>query len=108
MMVVMGTPLGGEAMKLKEMCLGEFLALSRRKLARGKTKFTLYLNPTTLPPSQLKAYKEVAIEDPVVGVKYLIYTKPNPQDGGWLLHVKVEEVAPFNSIVLPQKLPEKQ
>jgi hypothetical protein len=86
-------------MKLKEIAQGELFALSRRKLARGKTKFTLYLNPTTLPPAQLKAYKEVAIEDPVVGVKYLIYTKPNPQNGGWLLHVKVEEIAPFNPVI---------
>jgi len=99
MMVVMGTPLGGEAMKLKEMCLGEFLALSRRKLARGKTKFTLYIDPKKVPPASFKAYRETVVADEVVGVKYIVVTRPNPNDGGWLLHVKVEE-APFNPVIV--------
>jgi len=93
-------------MKLRELTQGELLALIRRQVAKGKVQFRLYLNPKTLPPSQLKAYREVAVEDQVAGLKYLIFTKPHV-DGGWLLHIKVVETAPFNGIHIPKEVAEK-
>jgi len=87
--------------KLHQMSIAEFLALSRFQLARGKKRFTLYLQPTKIPP--LKPFKEHRVEDSVVGVDYLVYVKPS-QEGGWLIRVRVME-KPFNT--LPQAILER-
>jgi hypothetical protein len=68
----------------------------------------LYIGPKKVPPASFKAYRETVIKDEIVGIKYIVFTRPNPSDGGWLLHVKAEEISPFNPIVLPQDLPAKQ
>ncbi len=84
---------------LREMALGEFLALARRKVSKGKSRFTLYVPPKKLPPASFKAYREVVIEDGVLGIRYIVFTRPNPTNGGWLLHVKTQELAPFNPVI---------
>ena len=88
---------------VKEMTIGETLALFRRKVARGKRAFTQYIPPHKIPPFRPFATHEVP--DQVAGVVYDVYVRPNPQDGGWLLKVKVRE-QPFNP-ALPPELAEK-
>jgi len=83
--------------QLRELYEYEVLALCRRKLCKGKKRFTLYLSPKTIPP--FKPFKVASLEDEVVGVRYFIYSRPNPQDGGWLLSVRVEELETFNPVL---------
>jgi hypothetical protein len=83
--------------KLKEVFEYEIVALCRHKLARTeRRKFTLRLGPRMIPP--FIPYREVEILDEVVGVRYIIYTRPNPENGGWLLHVRVKEES-FNPVL---------
>ncbi len=91
-------------MRLKEMALGEFLGLCRRKLAQGKGKFSIFLPPNILPPRNFKAYKRTVVRDDVAGVVYEILTRPNV-DGGWILKVLVKE-EPFNTIPIGEALKE--
>ena len=99
MMVVMGTPLGGEAMKLKEMTLQELLALCRYKIARGKSRFSLYLKPTIVPP--VRPLKEKKVQDEVTGKVLVVYVMPEEKTGGWVVKVKVKEGEPFNPVISP-------
>ena len=88
-------------MQLKQMSVGEFLALARLRLSKGRTKFTIYAPPRLLPPFEV--YKKTVVEDDVVGVRYIIYCKPNPTDGGWLIKVEVVQ-EPFNGIPIREAL----
>jgi hypothetical protein len=81
--------------QLKEVLEYEVVALCRHRLSKGKDRFTLYLPPKCLPP--FKVYKETRLVDDVVGVTYVIYTRPSPD--GWLLKVKVRETEPFNPVL---------
>jgi hypothetical protein len=85
-------------MRLREMTVQELLAICRRKLAQGKTRFNHYLPPHTLPPGVLKAYKKTVLRDDVAGVDLEVFCKPS-SDGGWLLKIYVREV-PFNTLPL--------
>jgi hypothetical protein len=76
-------------MQLREVELGEFLALARLSLARGKRKFRIFYPARLIPPRPLKAYKTTVLRDEVSGFTLKVYTKP--VDGGWILKVEAQE-----------------
>jgi hypothetical protein len=87
-------------MQIRIMQLGEFMAQCRLRVARGKTRFTLYLHPRLVPP--FKPLRPQEIVDEVVGLRYRAFAKPNPVDGGWLIRVEAEEISPFNTLPIKE------
>ncbi|MFZ8785132.1 hypothetical protein [Thermocrinis sp.] len=80
--------------KLRQVSIAEFLALCRMQMARGKSKFRIFLPATKLPP--IKAYKTVVLEDSVVGVSLRCFASPT-ENGGWKIRVQVVE-KPLNPL----------
>jgi len=81
--------------QLKEVLTYEIVGMCRYKVAKGRKKFTLYLDPKKIPP--FNPLKAVEVEDEVAGLVYRIYTRPS-EEGGWLLHVVAKEI-PFNPVL---------
>ncbi len=80
--------------KLRQVSVNEFLALCRMQMAKGKSRFRIFLPATKLPP--IKAYKTVVLEDSVAGVFLKCFASPT-ETGGWVIRVQVEE-KPLNSL----------
>ncbi len=82
---------------IREMSVADFLGMCRLRLAKGKTKFTVFVPASLVPPRPLKLYKTVEIRDEVVGVSLMCFTKP--KEDGWLIHVRIQEQSPFNPVI---------
>ncbi len=85
--------------KLKEMSLAEFLGLCRMRMAKGKTKFSLYLPPYLIPP--FNPFRKYETKDEITGVILRVFAKPEEKTGGWIIKVEVKE-EPFNPPIPPK------
>jgi hypothetical protein len=83
--------------KLKQTTLQEFLAIVRLKVARGRRKFPVIFPTTSLPPRELKPFRQTTIVDDVAGWKVYVFLKPDPDRGCWVAHVKVVQ-PPLNTL----------
>jgi hypothetical protein len=91
--------------KLRQMTLEELIALCRYRMAKGKTRFSLYLKPSTIPP--LKPMRAHTLEDEITGRTLRVFVKPDANTGGWLIRVRVEEREPFNPVPVGKVIPFK-
>jgi len=94
MMVVMGTPLGGEAM-IKEMTVSHLAAIAARKVTfKEKKKAIFSIHPPYVPPKRgeyMTAYGRMKIR------VWLDKTK-----GQWMVEVRFDEELP-NPVLPPEK-----
>jgi hypothetical protein len=89
--------LGGNAMKLAEMTVQEFLSIVRLKAARmGKRSFPVFIPAKVLPPAVMKVYRATRIQDDITGWRVDVYLRPD-REGGWVAHVSIKEPT-FNNL----------